>query len=194
MKNLKKIRTDVVGSLQRPPALKEARAKFDEGKLSGAEFRALEDQAVNEAVQMQEAIGLDVLTDGEFRRLNFQDSFGMSVDGYDADTTKSTLKIYEKRVEGAAPNQRWDMPELHQAGTGVSTRRPTKARLSLTRNIPLEEYHTSARSLRHRLRFRLSGPTGSRNASTTRTQRTSMIRWTSLSTTWCGLSARLWKA
>ena len=59
MKNLKKIRTDVIGSLQRPPALKEARAKFDEGKLSGAEFRALEDQAVNEAVQMQEAIGLD---------------------------------------------------------------------------------------------------------------------------------------
>ncbi len=86
MKNLKKIRTDVIGSLPRPPALKEARAKFDEGKLSGAEFRALEDQAVNEAVQMQEAIGLDVLTDGEFRRLNFQDSFGMSVDGYDADT------------------------------------------------------------------------------------------------------------
>jgi 5-methyltetrahydropteroyltriglutamate--homocysteine methyltransferase len=140
MKNLKKIRTDVVGSLQRPPALKEARAKFDEGKLSGAEFRALEDQAVNEAVQMQETIGLDVLTDGEFRRLNFQDSFGMSVEGYDADTSKSTLKVYEKRVEGAAPNQRWDMPELQQAGTGVSTRRPTKARLRLTRNIPLEEY------------------------------------------------------
>jgi 5-methyltetrahydropteroyltriglutamate--homocysteine methyltransferase len=194
MKNLKKIRTDVVGSLQRPPALKEARAKFDEGTLSGAEFRALEDQAVNEAVQMQETIGLDVLTDGEFRRLNFQDSFGMSVEGYDADTSKSTLKVYEKRVEGAAPNQRWDMPELQQAGTGVSTRRPTKARLRLTRNIPRKSTSTSARSPRYRPRCRSSGPTGSRNASTTRTQRTSIIRWTSLSTTWCGSSARSWKA
>ena len=48
----------------------------------------------------------------------------MSVEGYDADTTESTLKRVPKRVEGAAPNQRWDMPELHQAGTGVSTRRP----------------------------------------------------------------------
>ena len=39
MQNLKKIRTDVVGSLQRPPLLKDARAKFEEGKLSAAEFR-----------------------------------------------------------------------------------------------------------------------------------------------------------
>jgi methionine synthase II (cobalamin-independent) len=140
MQNLKKIRTDVVGSLQRPPALKEARARLDEGKISAAEFRALEDAAVNEAVRMQEAIGLDILTDGEFRRLNFQDSFGMAVEGYDADTSKATLKIYEKRVEGAAPNQRWDMPELQQAGTGVSTRRPTKAKLKLSRNVPLEEF------------------------------------------------------
>ena len=75
-----------------------------------------------------------------FAELNFQDSFGMADEGYDADISKSTLKIYERRVEAAAPNQRWDMPELQQAGTGVSTRRPTKARLKLMRNIPLEEY------------------------------------------------------
>src|SRR5262249_15680054 len=127
MQTLKTIRTDVIGSLRRPPPLNEARVKVGEGKLSATEFRALEDHAVNDAERMQEAIGLDILTDGELRRLNFQDSFGMAVDGYDADKSKSTLKIYEKRVEGAAPNQRWDMPELQHAGTGGSTRPPPQA-------------------------------------------------------------------
>ena len=158
MQNLKKIRTDVVGSLQRPPSLKDARAKFEEGKLSAAEFRTIEDEAVDEAVRMQEAIGLDVLTDGELRRLNFQDSFGMAVEGYDADASKSTLKSYEKRVEAAAPNQRWDMPELQHAGTGVSTRRPTKARLRLTRNIPLEEYEYVSKIAKTPAKVSLIGP------------------------------------
>src|SRR5262245_21827566 len=45
MHNLKKIRTDVVGSLQRPPLLKDARAKYEGGKLSAAEFRTIEDEA-----------------------------------------------------------------------------------------------------------------------------------------------------
>src|SRR5262245_1157656 len=151
-------RRSIVGSLQRPPLLKEARAKFDEGKLSGAEFRTIEDEAVDEAVRMQEAIGLDVLTDGELRRLNFQDSFGMAVEGYDADASKSTLKSYEKRVEAAAPNQRWDMPELQHAGTGVSTRRPTKARLRLTRNIPLEEYEYVSKIAKTPAKVSLIGP------------------------------------
>jgi len=158
MQNLKKIRTDVVGSLQRPPLLKDARAKFEEGKLSAAEFRTIEDEAVDEAVRMQEAIGLDVLTDGELRRLNFQDSFGMAVEGYDADASKSTLKSYEKRVEAAAPNRRWDMPELQHAGTGVSTRRPTKARLRLTRNIPLEEYEYVSKIAKTPAKVSLIGP------------------------------------
>src|SRR5262245_10095028 len=158
MQNLKKIRTDVVGSLQRPPLLKDARAKFEEGKLSAAEFRTIEDEAVDEAVRMQEAIGLDVLTDGELRRLNFQDSFGMAVEGYDADASKSTLKSYEKRVEAAAPNQLWDMPELQHAGTGVSTRRPTKARLRLTRNIPLEEYEYVSKIAKTPAKVSLIGP------------------------------------
>ena len=158
MQNLKKIRTDVVGSLQRPPLLKDARAKFEEGKLSAAEFRTIEDEAVDEAVRMQEAIGLDVLTDGELRRLNFQDSFGMAVEGYDADASKSTLKSYEKRVEAAAPNQRWDMPELQHAGTGVSTRRSTKARLRLTRNIPLEEYEYVSKIAKTPAKVSLIGP------------------------------------
>src|SRR6202795_4831666 len=133
---LAKIRTDVVGSLLRPEIVKEARIAFDDGKITADALHAIEDDAVREAVRLQEDAGLDVVTDGEMRRLNFQDSFGASVEGYDA--TRSTLKVYERRVEGSAPLQRWDIPKIQEAGTAVSHRRPAKARLQLARNVPLE--------------------------------------------------------
>jgi len=135
---LAKIRTDVVGSLLRPQVVKEARVAFDDGKIAADTLRAIEDEAVRGAVRLQEAAGLDVVTDGEMRRLNFQDSFGASVEGYDA--SRSTLKVYEQRVAGAAPGQRWDIAQMHDAGTAVSPRRPAKARLKLAHTIPLEEY------------------------------------------------------
>src|SRR5580693_5403201 len=135
---LAKIRTDVVGSLLRPDIVKEARIAFDDGKITADALHAIEDDAVRAAVRLQEDAGLDAVTDGEMRRLNFQDSFGASVEGYDAN--RSTLKVYERRVEGAAPGQRWDIAQMHDAGTAVSHRRPARARLKLAHNIPLEEY------------------------------------------------------
>ena len=54
-----------------------------------------------EAIALQESDGLDVITDGEMRRLNFQESFGAAVEGFDAGASK--LHTYERRVEGAAP-------------------------------------------------------------------------------------------
>jgi len=154
--DLTKIRTDVVGSLLRPPHLKEARARFDDGAISAEAFRVIEDEAVRAAVRLQEDAGLDVVTDGEMRRLNFQDSFGGSVDGYDA--ARSTLQVYEKRVEGAAPGQRWDIREMHDVGTAVSHRRPAKARLTLSRNLPLEEYRAVAPVAHKPAKVSLIGP------------------------------------
>jgi 5-methyltetrahydropteroyltriglutamate--homocysteine methyltransferase len=75
-------RTDVVGSLLRPPALLEARRRFEAGDLSPAEFKAVEDRAVDEALALQEEAGLDVVTDGEMRRLSFQSQVPASVDGF----------------------------------------------------------------------------------------------------------------
>ena len=136
--DLANIRTDVVGSLLRPAAARKARVAFDEGKLSSEALRAIEDHAVRDAVRLQEDLGLDVVTDGEMRRLNFQDSFGASVIGYD--TERSTLKVYEQRVEGAAPGRRWEIPTMSHAGTAVAHRRPAKSRLTLRHNVPLDEY------------------------------------------------------
>jgi 5-methyltetrahydropteroyltriglutamate--homocysteine methyltransferase len=153
---LAKIRTDVVGSLLRPQGLKEARARFDEGAITAEALRAIEDEAAREAVRLQESVGLDVVTDGEMRRLNFQDSFGGSVEGYDA--SRSTLKVYERRVEGAAPGRRWDIREMHDVGTAVSHRRPAKSRLKLAHNIPLEEYRFVADVANTPAKVSLIGP------------------------------------
>ncbi len=156
MSSLKKIRTDVVGSLLRPAGLKDARVRFDDGMISADELRAIEDEAVRSAVRLQQGVGLDIVTDGEMRRLNFQDSFGAAVEGYDA--APSTLKVYERRVEGSAPLQRWEIPKLQDAGTAVSHRRPTKGRLRLKRNIPLEEYSFVGKMAKTPAKVSLIGP------------------------------------
>jgi 5-methyltetrahydropteroyltriglutamate--homocysteine methyltransferase len=81
MTELERIRTDVVGSLLRPQAWKDARARFEAGRLSRAEFEAVEVECVRRNLELQESVGLDVVTDGELSRLNFQDSFGLAVTG-----------------------------------------------------------------------------------------------------------------
>src|SRR6516165_9697790 len=60
--------TDVVGSLLRPVALRRARDDLVAGRLSHAQFKSIEDRAVDEAVSLQEAAGLDIVTDGEIGR------------------------------------------------------------------------------------------------------------------------------
>jgi methionine synthase II (cobalamin-independent) len=75
-------RTDVVGSLLRPPELLEAQRLHLEGTLSTAELERAEDRAVDRALSLQEEAGLDVVTDGEMRRLSFQSQLPASVDGF----------------------------------------------------------------------------------------------------------------
>jgi 5-methyltetrahydropteroyltriglutamate--homocysteine methyltransferase len=74
-------RSDVVGSLLRPPALLEARDLFAAGELSTAGLKAVEDDAVNDALRVQESAGVEVVTDGEMRRLSFQSQLPAAVDG-----------------------------------------------------------------------------------------------------------------
>lgn len=156
MKDLAEIRNDVVGSLLRPAYLKEARAAFDEGKIDADEMRRVEDRAIRKAVRLQEAVGLEVVTDGEFRRLNFQDSFGESIAGFDA--ARTDIRFYEKRVEGSKPLQRWEIPDREAKGTPVAQRRPVVERLRLARNIPLEEYHFVSRVGQRPAKVTLIGP------------------------------------
>ena len=76
-------RSDVVGSLLRPAYLKEARERHAKGEMSDAEFKKIEDRAVDEAIALQVQAGLDVVTDGEQRRYAFFGHLIDSVEGYD---------------------------------------------------------------------------------------------------------------
>ena len=138
MKALKDIRTDVVGSLLRPARWREAREAFERGALPAARFAEIERACISDLIRMQESAGLDVVTDGEISRLNFQDSVGASLRGFDAPA--ATVKEVTFRSEGAAPLQRWDIPNLYGMGPAIQSRRPVVERLSLKRNVPLEEF------------------------------------------------------
>jgi len=142
MNNLDRIRTDVVGSLLRPAQWKEARLALETGKLGAAEFARVELECVKRHVALQEALGLDVVTDGEISRLNFQDSFGLAVSGYDMGS--ETVGTHERRVAGSTPLARWDIPDLAAPGTPVVHRRPVVKKLALVRNPPLDEYRRVA--------------------------------------------------
>ena len=72
---------DIVGSLLRPPELLKAREDLTVGTITDAEFKVIEDIAVIEAIRLQEEAGLEVVTDGEMRRLSFQSQFTEAVDG-----------------------------------------------------------------------------------------------------------------
>lgn len=64
-------RAEVIGSLLRPEYLKEARKRWEAGKLVTREFKRVEDRAVDEMIALQEKAGVDVVTDGEMRRTHF---------------------------------------------------------------------------------------------------------------------------
>lgn len=76
-------RSDVVGSLLRPEWLKEARARLERGELTAAEFKRVEDRAVDEAVALQDAAGIEVVTDGEMRRYAFYGHLVEALEGFD---------------------------------------------------------------------------------------------------------------
>ena len=61
-------RADEVGSLLRPPRIKEARAKLEKGEVTAEDLRKAEDLEIEKVVHKQASIGLKLATDGEFRR------------------------------------------------------------------------------------------------------------------------------
>ena len=73
--------SDVIGSLLRPRYLQQARDAYAAGQLSAPDFKRIEDRAVDQAIAMQEGVGLDVITDGELRRFSFLDQLVGELDG-----------------------------------------------------------------------------------------------------------------
>lgn len=76
------LHADVLGSLLRPADLIEARIRLAAREIDDARFKEIEDRAVNEAIALQEAAGLEVVTDGEMRRQSFQSQMTAAVAGF----------------------------------------------------------------------------------------------------------------
>ena len=74
-------RADHVGSLLRPPALKQARERRAKGEIGEAELKAIEDREIKDVIGKQEAAGLQSITDGEFRRSWWHLDFLWGLDG-----------------------------------------------------------------------------------------------------------------
>jgi len=76
------IHADIIGSLLRPAELLSAQKQLAAGSLDSLRFKAIEDRAVDEAIALQEAVGLEIVTDGELRRLSFQSQMTAAVSGF----------------------------------------------------------------------------------------------------------------
>jgi len=91
-------RADHVGSLLRPLELLHARAEHQAGRLSAEELRRAEDRAIGDAVRMQREIGLQGVTDGEFRRGSWHMDFLYQIGG--VAKTDQNLRIQFKNETG----------------------------------------------------------------------------------------------
>src|SRR5215831_7099644 len=73
---------DHVGSLLRPPQLLAARAQYAEESLSSEELRRVEDQAILEILDVQRQIGINIYSDGEYRRHSWLTAMNEALDGF----------------------------------------------------------------------------------------------------------------
>ena len=153
--DLSKIRIDHIGSLVRPAMLKDVFARFDRGAASREDLTQAQNQAIREVIARQEAHGLPVVTDGEFRRHNFQESFSECVSGFDV--PQNVSRYYEKRDLNLTPLQRAEQ-NFDEAGPAIVTRRGAVQRLKLIRNLPLEEFRFAQSVAKNPVKVTVLGP------------------------------------
>ena len=86
-------RADHVGSLLRPAALKEAREQHAKGAITAAQLKAVEDREIERIVKKQEEVGLEAITDGEFRRSWWHLDFLWGLDGVEKHVMDTGVKF-----------------------------------------------------------------------------------------------------
>ena len=97
-------RADQVGSLLRSAALKQARDKRAKGEISAAELTAIEDAEVRKIIARQEAIGLEGVTDGEFRRSWWHYDFLWNLDGIEKVSVDQGIQFAGVQTKAEAPH------------------------------------------------------------------------------------------
>lgn len=145
-------RVDQIGSLLRPQALKDAFMRFARKEISREELREAQDAAIRDLVAEQEAHHLPVITDGEFRRLNWQVSFS-EIEGWDmwAGSWRHFLAHPDNLSADEKPMRRGEDAVL-------AFRTPVTGKLKLARSLPLEEYKFLRAVTRRPVKVALMGP------------------------------------
>ena len=122
--DLVNMRIEHVSSLLRPKWLQDLFARHKAGRVSDEELRAGQDRAIREVIAKQDAAGIPVVTDGEYRRFAFMESATTSLAGL--------VEVPVPVEKTDKPGTRFEPPPIDQQGT--------TARIALRRNLPLEEY------------------------------------------------------
>jgi len=154
----KPARAEVVGSLLRPAALREAIADVyapghrailpEERARDLSSLKAIEDEAIREAVARQEEIGLDVVTDGEFRRYMFLNSFWDAVEGFSTD--RNPVEFRNERGETVV----WHVQKVEERLRLVDSPAAREAEfLAATATRPFKVTFPAASLFRHPFTF-----------------------------------------
>ena len=87
-------RADHVGSLIRPPELREARQGFLDGRITAPDLRAIEDRCIRDVIALQQRVGLQAVTNaGEFRRASFREVLFDSMEGFSKERSETDFSF-----------------------------------------------------------------------------------------------------
>jgi 5-methyltetrahydropteroyltriglutamate--homocysteine methyltransferase len=123
--------SEVIGSLLRPDYLKQAVSRFDKGELSAEDLTLVQDRAVLDAIALQEACDIDVISDGEMRRRGWTAPLTQSLSGYGS-APMPPINVHT--TSSASPMAAQDT-EARRSGGGVAI----VERLAPRMNLPLQE-------------------------------------------------------
>jgi 5-methyltetrahydropteroyltriglutamate--homocysteine methyltransferase len=148
-------RADVVGSLLRPEALRRARQGAREGRVTPEALRAAEDQAVREAIALQEGAGLDVITDGELRRSSWVITIPLREDA----AARPPLGGFEFLPADPGWWSLWKEPDGRRAQVWTNPTRPFITRpIQVARDVVSDEYAFLRANARARSKFTIPSP------------------------------------
>ena len=150
--DLQSMRVDLVGSLLRPQELKDAFARYGEGKATETELKQAQDDAIREVVARQAAHDLPIVVDGEFRRTSFMESFAVvaGVEEWQAGV-KTYHESLKRSDDGESTTHRGQDPIL------LNRKRVTQ-RLKLLRNALLDDFRFTQSLTDRPVKVTLIGP------------------------------------
>jgi len=118
-------RAEHIGSLLRPPSLLRERARFAAGAIDAAELAGAEDDAITDAIRLQERLGFKFVTDGKFRRRSYHSFFYGALGHLRIDTIGGADAV---GGSGGLSPPRFPSLRIKWLSNAVSMRRPSSSR------------------------------------------------------------------